>query len=241
MIKKGLKSFKKLFEQIVRLFLPFSCHLCGSNTNLGKVVCKKCIRALNKSFKDGYEINNTGMKTRLFTLSYYVMKVADAIRVIKYRPSERLLYQVLENCCRDKKIKIISPDTILVPVPMHKKRQAERGFNQAQIITRYLSDVFGCKYSAVVERTVNTRPQADCDRLERLVNLNGAFRLHPLVDRKAFDNKKIVIVDDVATTGTTIDKVAEIIGQLNPSSVSAVVLSHSFRRSKNKTQTKASK
>jgi predicted amidophosphoribosyltransferase len=83
-------------------------------------------------------------------------------------------------------------------------------------------------YSPALTRTRNTRPQAECGAEERLKNLDGAFALARDLKKSCFVKKKLVIVDDVATTGTTVSKCFEQLRKLKPASISALVVTHSF-------------
>ena len=89
-----------------------------------------------------------------------------------------------------------------VPVPLHRARQRERGFNQARDLARYL----GLPVVEALSRVRSTAPQADLPAHERLRNLAGAFT----ANRRARQLKDaaVVLVDDVCTTGTTLEECA---------------------------------
>ncbi|WP_034630263.1 ComF family protein [Desulfotruncus alcoholivorax] len=99
----------------------------------------------------------------------------------------------------------------LVPVPLSPDRERERGFNQALLLARELEQHFKVP---VLERAVvkirETPPQAELSRQERLVNLANAFIVP---DRDLIKGKKITIIDDVITTGSTVSKISHILRQ----------------------------
>lgn len=104
-------------------------------------------------------------------------------------------------------LRAIRPDA-LVPVPIHKSRWKQRGYNQAEEIARYLSHYSGIPvYNHLIERVVNTRPLKELSAQERQNNLKKAFKM---VQNDVKLNT-IVIIDDIYTTGSTVDAMADTI------------------------------
>jgi len=93
----------------------------------------------------------------------------------------------------------------LIPVPLHRSKRRKRGFNQAEILAVEVGRALGIPVRTdVVQRIRNTRPQKDLSLRERQNNLKGAFKISQY-DVKL---KKIILVDDIYTTGSTIDGIA---------------------------------
>ena len=90
-------------------------------------------------------------------------------------------------------------------VPMSEKERAARGYNQSELLARRLSERTGMPLVSALEKTRETRRQAELGRTERKSNLAGAFRV---TDRAAVRDKTIVIADDVMTTGSTLSEIA---------------------------------
>ena len=96
----------------------------------------------------------------------------------------------------------------LIPVPLHPKRKRRRGFNQAGLIAEGLGKKLGIPvYGRLLVRVKKTRPQKELSRQERRSNLKNAFQ--------AVQNdvrlRKVILVDDIYTTGSTIDAAAEVL------------------------------
>lgn len=97
-----------------------------------------------------------------------------------------------------------SGDALIVPMPLHRRRLRERGFNQAVEIARPLALAWGLPLVlSGVMRAVHTAPQASLPWKARSVNIRGAFRCDV-----PFDGKTVIVVDDVMTTGATLDELA---------------------------------
>ena len=98
----------------------------------------------------------------------------------------------------------------IVPVPLHYRRFFKRGYNQSEVIASMLAKQLNKPYKNLLKRTRSTQRQATLSREERLKNLQGAFA----VKKPAHvSGKKILLVDDVLTTGATLHACAEALQQ----------------------------
>jgi ComF family protein len=105
------------------------------------------------------------------------------------------------------KEEVIESETIVVPVPLHRKRYNWRGFNQSELLAKRIADEFRLDMrSDVLMRKKNTKPQSKIDNeSERLENIKGAFAC---IDASSFRGKNVIIVDDLCTTLSTINECA---------------------------------
>ena len=102
-------------------------------------------------------------------------------------------------------IRRIAPDAIL-PVPLHPKRRRERGYNQAELIAKALGRLTGIPVeSELLLRVVHTQPQKQLNAQERKNNLKNAFQM----SKKIVQLEKVLLIDDIYTTGSTVDAAAE--------------------------------
>lgn len=112
----------------------------------------------------------------------------------------------------------LPPTTLVVPIPLHTSRQRQRGFNQSA----ELAQVLPYRYRPeLLARQRFTPPQAELNREQRLVNLSGAFIV--LTPSQVVD-QTILLVDDVATTGATLDEAAKVLVAAGAKTVWAAVL-----------------
>ena len=109
---------------------------------------------------------------------------------------------------------------LVVPVPLHPARQRERGFNQAALLTRTLRRD-GLALGDVLQRTRYTTTQTQFDRSERMENLRGAFRLRRGSNVQGL---RMLLVDDVLTTGSTLSECASVLKKNGALSVHAVTV-----------------
>ena len=117
--------------------------------------------------------------------------------------------------------------SVIMPVPLHKKRLRERGFNQAVILSSRIAKRFALPLDFLtLRREVFTEPQVGLGHEERSVNVRGAFTVRK-PERTA--RKRILLVDDVYTTGSTLAECARTLLNAEADSVAVLTLSRAFR------------
>jgi ComF family protein len=193
------------------------CPLCRENTQ--GAICHNC----SKDFHlDGL----------LVATSYDQKIVQTAIQTLKYS-----FVRDLADCLGGFVNKFIilfdrqfQPDilnahhskTWLTAVPLHKKRLLERGFNQAELLGLNISRQFEIPYQAgLIYRKRYTAPQAQLTKNERSANISGAFSLN---DNFNVSGKNVIIIDDVATTLSTLDECAKVLKQAGCNEVWGLVV-----------------
>ena len=111
------------------------------------------------------------------------------------------------NMARGDWLRAIGADA-LVPVPVHKSKLISRGYNQAEVLSRELSKLTGIPTnSTLVKRAKKTIPLKDLSLRDRLKNLKGAF----IIGQNDVKLRSIVVIDDIYTTGSTMDEIAKVI------------------------------
>ena len=135
----------------------------------------------------------------------YEGKVKEAIHKIKYNNKREYLETFAELLVRygEKKIKLWRPE-VLVPIPMYPKKQKIRGYNQAEILAKLLGEYWNLPVDTeILRKRKDTDAQKELDRAGRRRNLQEAF-----VAESNGKYKRVLLVDDVYTTGSTVDAAA---------------------------------
>jgi len=152
--------------------------------------------------------------------------VSHLIAGFKYRDQLHLqtpLGLLLAEALEDDRLRSWDFDAI-VPVPLHPRRRRERGFNQAEELARGLSEVAGRPVHNLLERCRATETQTHFDRKDRMENLRNAFRLRKNAVVKEL---RLLLVDDVLTTGSTLDECARVLRKAGAAEVRAAVVARS--------------
>ena len=178
-------------RRLLSLILPPVCKKCGRPLSAGPE-CDRCIEE---------QIELDGVRAPFA----FDGLVRQAVHQLKYRNIRALAgtFAVFLKDCLDKHV--INAD-VLVPVPLHPRRLRERGYNQSALLARELGRLSGLP---VIEnslvRLMHTPPQAQSSGVdERRRNIAGAFKC--LDDR--FQGKRVLLIDDVATSGSTLNTCA---------------------------------
>ena len=186
------------------------CRECRGKTEyVVEPVCKKCGKPL--SDERGEFCRDCTRHTHYFTqgkaLWVYKGCVKESIYRLKYGNRREYalsyaqeLYRQYDGWIRRKQIQAI------VPVPLHKKRRRQRGYNQAEIIAMELGRLLEIPvHSGLLLRCIHTKPQKELNDKERKNNLKNAFQ----TSQKEIPFTRILLVDDIYTTGSTIDGAAK--------------------------------
>lgn len=139
------------------------------------------------------------------SLWIHKMPVSSSIYAFKYK-NRRVYGEVYgrEMAKTFRKIIRLWEIDVIVPVPLHRKKQKKRGYNQAEILAKEIGFRVGIPVdTTLIKRKKNTVPQKEFTRKERKKNLKNAFEVTGKVE-----GKRVLIIDDIYTTGSTIDAIS---------------------------------
>lgn len=197
---------------VKELFFPKRCFFCKK---YGGILCADCYQLLDISSRHHPDRSKKYLGDIYSPCSYENKYAQRLIHRFKYKPFIKDLAIPLAQAV-DSHLSLAGADInftefLIVPVPLAEKRERQRGFNQAAIIGKRLGHLWQIPFLAgALKKTRMTENQADLCRRERLVNLKGAFACNNPVSVK---NKKIFLIDDVVTTGATMEECAKILKQ----------------------------
>lgn len=162
----------------------------------------------------------------LSPFSYRQHAMAELVHVLKYRRNREVASLFSDMLAAHlAAMRITFPkDSVLIPVPLHKTRERERGFNQSWLIAKMLAEKLGMGVRRdVLKKIKKTVPQMELFREERLKNLRDTFVVHnPL----SVQGKTVMLVDDVKTTGATLEEAARILKQTGAKQIWAITVAH---------------
>jgi competence protein ComFC len=233
-----LQKFE-LLQSAVSLLYPPGCTICGKSiraddylcdqyeTKAVRIVapfCQKCSEPFEGSITNTFACANCAHRTIYFDAAVSAYRGRGVVRQIihefKYGRQIHLRHLVarwLNSALDDERLRQSHFD-VIVPVPLHPARQRERGFNQASLLAELLSAQTAIPVKPLLERTRYTTTQTALDRSERMENLHNAFRLRKNADVRGL---RVLLIDDVLTTGSTLSECARILKRAGAKSVHA--------------------
>lgn len=201
--------WKNIKNLIIDSLFPKNCFGCRKE---GSLLCEDCKSLLDISgFHRNFKTKNLG--DLYFAAEYGNSLVGDLIRKFKYEPFVKDLAPALSSLIIDHlrllEEKVDFSNFILIPVPLENKKLKWRGFNQAEEIARELSKFLKIPLSSgILTKKKQTRPQVELSGEERKNNTKEAFELK---DGSKVPGRKILLVDDVYTTGSTMEECAKVL------------------------------
>ncbi len=203
-----------VFSTIIPTFFPPLCVHCGAE---GAWLCSHSLTILHNEPVIHNPLDIAGVDQVVARGSYDCLPLQNIVTKLKYHYWSGLregLPILLEP------IGALEADAI-VPVPLHPRRQRERGFNQADLVSRALAMIMNRPIVQILARQRYTTPQALLTAHQRRQNILGAFASS---SRRASIPRSVVLVDDVITTGSTIAECAVALRRRGVQSITALAL-----------------
>lgn len=187
------------------------CQECYPNLPFQTLSCSRCGQMLGAECDFcGHCIQTPPSFDRCFCTFAYEDPIAEIVQQFKYAEKPKLavpLANLLAQEILDNEIAL--PD-LLIPVPMHLSKLRSRGYNQSLLLTRQLSLLLSIPYRTdIIVKVKRTPAQATMSLKQRKRNLRGSFAAE-----RTIDLKKVAIVDDVFTTGSTAEEIAKILKRI---------------------------
>lgn len=189
----------------------FLCPKCGKETFTG-VPCDRCVRT-------------SVLQQHMAVSTYSDEIIAGLLEHFKYHFEEDIIhiFRVLIQIFFER-YTYISPIDVVIPIPLHRIRFAERGYNQAELLAVVVADVLATSLDRdVCIRLRKTKQQARLLKHERLENVVGAFQV---IRPEEIVGKHVLLVDDVYTTGSTMQECAHVIMKAGAKHVSGWSMAH---------------
>lgn len=220
---------------------------------LGMYLCRTCIKKLPVVTSDicpycerssYFGLTHPSCKRPLGldglkSIFYYDGLIKKIITQIKYKRVKQAFSDLLYAIPREKRdelpfYKKMAQNIVMIPVPLHIRRERERGFNQSYEIAQFISRIYSFPIqNDFIKRSKNTTPQAQLSAARlRSANVRGAFSLISSEDPLFSDQKALLLIDDVWTTGATLRELCRTIKRHSSMSVYALTLARVYTSKK---------
>lgn len=218
-----------VIKDFFKLFFPDNCPGCGQSFLRGeKHVCLQCLYGLHKT---QYHNDPENPIAKNFWGKTDFVAVTAVYFFQKGQVLQRLLHQLKYNGCKEIGIMLgrqmaielfqasaFSHADIIIPVPLHPGKLLQRGFNQSEMIAIGMAENWQKEvHTETLKRKKYTQSQTHKARYERFENTESVFELD---DVKPYENKHVLLVDDVISTGSTIISCAEAFSGINGCKIS---------------------
>jgi competence protein ComFC len=210
---------------ILELVFPSRCIACGKN---GTYFCNKCLSLCPEAERESAPWINP-------IFDYRHPPIKKAIWFIKYKNKKKLIqifasimYGRITEEYSELKVMENFKEPILIPIPLSKNRYRERGFNQSELLCREILNLDKNKYlkiqKNILVKNKETEHQAKIkDRATRLKNLSNTFEIR---NKELIKNKNIILIDDVTTTGATLNEAKKVLRNAGARKVFAFTIAH---------------
>ena len=231
-----MSYFYDLWDDFISLLFPRLCYGCGNHLMRNEtLICTECFVLIPRT---NYHLNPDNPVSQLFWGRCLIMKAAAFSYYTRDSRVRKLIHQLKYKGIKEigselgriyagtlKSSGFLEDIDLIIPVPLHPSKKRQRGFNQSDIISQSISEVSGIPVDTkmLVRRTVS-KTQTRKSRYDRWTNVQDIFRV---MDENRLKGLHILLVDDVITTGSTIEACASELLKAENTKVSVAALAFS--------------
>ncbi|MBQ3409098.1 MAG: ComF family protein [Clostridia bacterium] len=211
----------KLIDMALDFVFPPVCGICGKIGD--EYICKSCKKNIQRYSKNTCNF----VEEKYFKEHFWLFEYKGEIRnmIINYKFHDKsYLHRTFSDIITDNSVAVeyIKKYDYIIPVPIHNKRKMERGYNQCYLIAKTICKKIGnIKCNNILVKNKNICKQSSLNREKRHSNVIGAFSVKKNV---ILSNKKILIFDDVYTTGSTVNECSKVIRSLGCNHIDVITI-----------------
>ncbi|MHB8903577.1 MAG: ComF family protein [Patescibacteria group bacterium] len=212
----SLKSF------ILNILFPLECLGCKTE---GGWLCEKCFRQLKFNNKK-YPLKAPNLDEIFIAGDYDDKILSDLIKKLKFNFIDNIalilgrFLNLFWSGIIFSRPELKNKEILLIPLPLSKKRENWRGFNQAELIARSFNNEYNYLMSLDLKKIKNTKAQSDLNENERAKNIKDCF----VWNGKNLKDKIIILIDDVVTTGATLNEAAGVLKKAGAQKIYGLVV-----------------
>jgi len=205
-----------LYTFFLAACFPQTCFICRKSEGS---LCKNCVSSLRRNVDSPHTYIHA-------IFSFKDDRVRKIIHAIKYYHRPDLVPPLVEKLLQTLPKDYFTEETLLIPIPMSRFKRWMRGYNQAAQIAYAISEATGVPTHTdiLVRRTKKINQVKTKNRKERLNNQKGAFDIYSKTS--LLETKNIILIDDVATTGATLEEARKVLLRFGVKKIQAITLAH---------------
>lgn len=203
-------KLKKYLANFLDYIFPQFCLACKKE---GTIFCANCLHKLRL-----LPIDKKPWPEEAFVfdechicLDYHDPVVKKLIKKYKYSYFENLAEPMADIYIKKIQQLDLAPDFIICNIPLHKSKKKKRGFDQTELIAKKISLGLQVPYFNLLQRQRSTKTQAQLNKKQRQKNMAQAFEINEKIAYKSLVTKPMLLIDDIATTGTTLNEAAKVL------------------------------
>lgn len=223
-------------DKVLNFLFPPVCGICLKKDK--NWICDECLNKLNSELKlkkiridknNSEKIYKVIYKTNNIIKIFYLFEYKDLIRkkIIEFKFNDKsYLYKTFSNIIlKNKKIcKLLNSYDIIIPVPMFEKKKSKRGYNQTELISKEIAKRLDITFNNnILFKIKENKTQSLLNYHERKQNVINVYKINDS-ETKNVSNKKIILFDDIYTTGFTVKECIKELEKLNPKKIDVLVL-----------------
>lgn len=233
-----MKNFNQIKNFLLNVFFPKFCLGCGQEGTYFCEDCQACLEISEENFclcENPKRLIEAGkcrncqpkkLDSLYFAGAYQNKLIKKLIHQFKYEPFIKelagpLTDLIITHFLLLKKSEETWKGKILIPIPLFKRNLKRRGFNQAEEITKNLAKILEIPSSNCLVKIKETPSQTELSGREREKNIKGTFSVK---NKELIKNRKVILVDDIYTTGATMNEAAKILKEAGAKEVEGIVV-----------------
>lgn len=206
---------------LLDLIYPNVCGICKKISK--ENICIKCRQKLKKIERSKISKCNGAYFDKMAYVFNYEGIIRERLIEYKFNEGGYLYKTFSEILIKNEKIsRFIKKYDIIIPVPVHRERKKQRGYNQTELIAKKIATQLEIKLELdILIKVKNIKPQSTLDKENRKMNIQNVYKLQ---NAEKIKGKKVLLLDDIYTTGSTINECSRMLNLAKPMKIGALTI-----------------